>query len=225
MQPKAHLLKTFATPLAEVENLNADMHERHSDSMSLRLAGMVSSFTVKISKKTQKPFGIMLLEDLDSSCEIMLYERTLNALKESGIELATGSEVIMEVTARRNDEGDRPRLAVEKLYMLDEAPEKYSAELYLHIYEKDLKPDTLKNLAALCRSRQVPENGTRTILCLVNDRETVFVESGLKGLRVDMGMLKKVENLLGMKNYRIKPKEVAPPPRVWSRPPAPAADK
>ena len=184
---------------------------------------MVSSFTVKISKKSQKPFGIMLLEDLESSCELMLYERTLNALKEAGIELAAGSEVIMEVTARRNDEGERPRLAVEKLYLLDQAPEMYTEELYLHIYEKTMQPDTLKKLLELCRSRQIQSSGVRLILCLVNDRETIFVESGLKGLSVDMNMLKKIDKLLGEKNYRIKPKEVAPPPRVWIKP-KPAAE-
>ena len=223
LQPKAHFLKTFATPLTQVETLNADMKEKYTDSLSLRLAGMVSSFTVKISKKSQKPFGIMLLEDLESSCELMLYERTLNALKEAGIELAAGSEVIMEVTARRNDEGERPRLAVEKLYLLDQAPEMYTEELYLHIYEKTMQPDTLKKLLELCRSRQIQSSGVRLILCLVNDRETIFVESGLKGLSVDMNMLKKIDKLLGEKNYRIKPKEVAPPPRVWIKP-KPAAE-
>ena len=99
----------------------------------------------------------------------------------------------------------------------------YTEELYLHIYEKTMQPDTLKKLLELCRSRQIQNSGVRLILCLVNDRETIFVESGLKGLSVDMNMLKKIDKLLGEKNYRIKPKEVAPPPRVWIKP-KPAAE-
>ena len=217
LQPKSLLLKSFGTPLKEIDSLNDRMKESHTDSKSLRLAGMVNSYVTKISKKTQKPFGILLLEDLESSCELMIYERTLNKLKEDGITLETGSEVILEVTARRNDEGDRPRLVVEKLQMLDRAPELYSEELYLHIYEKDLQPDTLKKLAELCRANVVPK-GAKLILCIVNSRETVFVESHIGDIGVNMGFLKKCEELLGVKNFRIKPKEVQPPPRVWTKP-------
>jgi len=199
------------------------MKERHTDSMSVRLAGMVSGYTAKISKKTQKPFGIMLLEDLEGSCEIMLYERTLKELKDRGIELSTGSEVIMDVTIRRNDEGERPRLSVERLNLLDQAPELFTEQLFLHIYEKDLQPDTLKKLADLFRANAA-SGGAGVVLCIVNDKETVFVESGLPPVRVNMSLLKKCDTLLGVKNYRIKAKEVPPPPRIWSRPPAAAAD-
>ena len=215
LQPKSMLLKSYGTPLLKIDTLNAEMKENHSESTSLRLAGMVSSFVNKISKKTQKPFGIMLLEDLESSCEIMLYERTLNSLKERGISLNVGDEVILEVTARRNDEGERPRLAVEKLYMLDQAPELYTEEIYLHIYEKDLQPDTLEKLSSLCRERVVPK-GARVVLCIVNDRETVFVESGIGTVAVDIEFLKQCEKLLGAKNYRIKVKEIAPPVIYYS---------
>ena len=219
LQPKSLLLKSFATPLRELEDLNASMRQKQSEAISLCLAGMVGSFTVKISKKSQKPFGIMLLEDLEGSCEIMLYERTLNHLKESGITLETGTEVIMEVTARRNDEGERPRLAVEKLYLLDQAPELFSEELYLHVYEKDLQEDTLRKLAGVCRKNAASGKGAKLILCVVNDRETIFVESHLPPVCVNMKMLSECEKLLGTKNFRIKPKEVTPPPRAWSRPP------
>ena len=217
LQPKSLLLKSFGTPLKEIEELNKKMSDNHTDSMSLRLVGMVSSYTTKISKKTQKPFGIMLLEDLDSSCELMLYERTLSKLKEENITLETGSEVVLEVTARRNDEGERPRLVVEKLTMLDYAPELYTEELFLHIYENNLTPETLPELAKLCKNNVVKEKGAKLILCIVNDRETVFIESRMGDIRVDARFLKKCEKLLGEKNYRIKAREVAPPPRVWSK--------
>ncbi len=222
LQPKAHLLKTFATPLSKLAEINKDMQEKHSDNCSLRLAGMVSTFTVKISKNTKRPFGILLLEDLESNCEIMIYERTLNAIKEAGITLENGTEVILEVTAKCNYESERPRLVVEKLNLLDRASELYSDELFLHIYEKDLKPGVLAELASACRMAAVPDRGkgTGVIICLVNNRESVFIKSGLGDVCVDRKLLNKIESLLGVKNYRIKPKEVAPPPRVWSRPPA-----
>ena len=218
LQPKSLLIKAFGTPLKEIEKLNTRLKDSLSDSMSLRLVGMVNSYQQKISKKTQKPFAIVTIEDLESSCELMLYERTLNALKDENITLEVGSEVLFEVTARRNDEGDRARLVVEKVTMLDYAPEIYSEKLYLHIYQKDIRHDTLKKLAEICRQNLVKEKGSELVLCIVNGRETVFIESHMGKIRVDMEFLKKCEGLLGAKNFRIKAKELAPPPRMWSRP-------
>ena len=217
LEPKSLILKSFGTPLKEVEKINQRLKDNHSDSMSLRLVGMVNSYQQKISKKTQKPFVILMIEDLDSSCELMLYERTLSALKDNNITLEVGSEVLLEVTAKRNDEGDRARLVVEKVTMLDYAPEAYTEELYLHIYQKDLKPDTLKKLAEICKANIVREKGSKLILCIVNGRETVFIESHMGNIRVDMAFLKRCEALLGAKNFRIKAKELAPPPRMWSK--------
>ena len=218
LQPKSELLRTFATPLRELPDIWERMRKNHEESLSLRLAGMVGSYTVKVGKVSKKPFGVMQLEDLDSSCEIMLYERTLNALRENGIELGVGSEVIMEVTVRFGEDSDRPRLAVERLEELDKAAELYAEELYLHLYENEMQPDTLKTLAGLCRNSG--PGTTRLILCLVGAKETVFVESGLPPCRCSAALLRRCDTLLGAKHYRIKPREVAPPPRVWSRPAA-----
>lgn len=217
LEPKSILLKSFGTPLLKLEEINANMKESHSDSTFLRLAGMVGSYGVKISKKTQKPFGIMLLEDLDSSCEVMLYERALNVLRNDGIQLEPGMEVVLEVTARCNEESERPRLIADRVHLLESAPELYTDELYLHIYCKQLTEKVLPQLAELCRSR-ISDDGAKVILCIVNDRETVFVESGLGRVRVDAQMLKQCEILLGAKNFRIKAKELLPPPRVWTKP-------
>ena len=223
LQPKSQLLKTFATPLRNLTEINQNMIEREQDSTSLRLAGMVNSYTVKIGKQSQKPFGVLMLEDLDSNCEIMLYERALKMVKENGISLEAGDEIIMEVTARKNEDSEKPRLIVEKIHQLDRSTEIFSEEIYLHIYEKELKPDTLTKLAALCRAKRVPQGskGAKLMLCVVTaDNRTVFVESNLEHVLVDAAMLREVENLLGPRRFQIKACEVAPPPRQWTRPPA-----
>jgi len=223
LQPKSHLLKTFATPLRKLAEINKNMIDREQDSTSLRLAGMINSYTVKIGKQSQKPFGVLMLEDLDSNCEIMLYERALKMVKENGISLEPGDEIIMEVTARKNEDSEKPRLIVEKIHQLDRATEIFSDEIYLHVYEKDLQPDTLTKLAALCRAKRVPKGskGAKLMICVVTtDDRTVFIESNFDQVLVDAAMLREVEKLLGSRRFQIKACEVAPPPRQWTRPPA-----
>ena len=221
LEPRSRMLRTFATPLRELAEINRNMIENRGESVSLRLAGMVSAYTLKMGKQSKKPFGVLTLEDLDSNCEIMLYERALNMLREDGVSLEPGDEIILEVTARKNEDGEKPRLIVEKLHPLRRAPELFSDELYLHVFQRDLKPDTLSKLAALCRSRRVPPKGrgAKVIVCVVTeDERMVFVESRLDPVLVDEAMLKAAEKLLGPRRYQIKPSAPPPPPRQWTRP-------
>jgi hypothetical protein len=144
-------------------------------------------------------------------------------VKENGISLEPGDEIIMEVTARKNEESEKPRLIVEKIHQLDRATEIFSDEIYLHVFEKDLQPDTLPRLAALCRAKRVPKDskGAKLMICVVTaDDRTVFVESNFDQVLVDAAMLREVEKLLGVRRFQIKACEVAPPPRQWTRPPA-----
>mgnify|MGYP003301655591 CR=1 FL=1 len=72
----AEVLSAYGTDFKfnyrNLTEINRNMIEREQDSTSLRLAGMINSYTVKIGKQSQKPFGVLMLEDLDSNCEIML---------------------------------------------------------------------------------------------------------------------------------------------------------
>ena len=223
LQPKVNLLKAFSTPIRTLSEINQRMIERHEDSTSLRIAGMVTSYTTKIGKQSQKPFGVLVLEDLDANCEIMLYERALNQLRDNGITLETGDQIIMEITARKNEDSEKPRLIVEKVHPLDRAAELFAEELYLHIYQKDLQPGVLEKLAALIRSKKAlrEQRGTKVILCVVtDDAKTVFVESHLDPVVADAELLREAERLLGAMRYQIKAVEIAPPPRKWTPRPA-----
>ena len=219
LQPQYPLLKAFSTPLRELAEINRTMIDNHSESVSLRLAGMVSSYAMKMGKQSKKPFGVLALEDLDSTGEIMLYERALTMLKEEGVSLEPGGEIVLEVTARKNEDSEKPRLIVEKIHPLSRAPELFTDTLYLHVYQNELKPDTLSALAELCKRHKVKEHGARMILCVVtSDDRTVFVEVRGAQFRVDMSLLHGVEKLLGAGRYQIQATEIAPPPRKWSRP-------
>ncbi len=223
LQPRSHWLKAFATPLRELAEINQRMKENHSDSVSLRLAGMVTGYTTKIGKQSQKPFGVLALEDLDSNCEIMLYERALKMLRENNITLETGDEIIMEVTARKNDDSEKPRLIVEKIHPLHRAAELFAEDIYLHIYQNKISGSTLPALADLIRAKRVPRGakGAKIILCVVtDDARTVFVESHLDPVCADDGFFRQVTKILGEKKYQIKACEVAPPPRQWTPRPA-----
>ena len=206
LQPKAELLRTFATPIHKLPEFG--------DNTTVRLAGMVLSYAVKYSKTTNKPFGVLQIEDLDANCECMIYEKALEQLNLNHVDTAPGAGVILEATVRRNPDSEKPRLIVERIHPLDAAPEEYSEELYLHIYQNEIAPDTVKTVAGLCR--KAPEGKTKLIVCVVTDKdEVVFVESNLRPITVSRGLLHRIDETLGENHYRIKRTDCQPPPRRW----------
>ena len=206
LQPKADLLRTFATPILKLPEFG--------DNTTVRLAGMVLSYAVKYSKATNKPFGVLQIEDLDANCECMLYESALPLLAKNGVTTNPGDGVILEATVRRNPDSERPRLIVERIHPLDAAPEEYSEELYLHVYQNDVTSAKVSELADLCR--KAPEGKTKIIVCVVTDKdEVVFVESNLRPITVSRGLLHRFDETLGGDRYRIKRTDCQPPPRRW----------
>ena len=206
LQPQANLLRTFATPIYNLPDFE--------DNTIVRLAGMILNYTVKYSKTTNKPFGILQLEDLDGNCECMLYEKALEQLPANNVSTEPGAGIILEATVRRNPDSEKPRLIVEEIHPLEAAPELYSEELYLHIFQNELKPDTIAQTARLCRN--APEGKTKIIVCVVTDKnEVVFVESNLRPITVSRGLLHRFDETLGADHYRIKRTACKEPKRRW----------
>ncbi|MBO5645234.1 MAG: hypothetical protein J6S90_08295, partial [Lentisphaeria bacterium] len=209
LQPKSALLRSYATPIRELDNC--------ADNSTVRLAGMVLNYTVKIGKTSQKPFGVLLLEDLDANCECLLYKSGLHAIENNNVPTYPGAEVILEATVRRSQEGEKPRLTVEKIHSLDAAPEEYAEELFLHIYQNELKQGVLKELAEIFRNAD--EGKTKLYLCIVTDTDdVVFVEPRTPSIKLTKAMLDRATALLGEDHYRIKPAACTPPPKRWSKP-------
>ena len=120
----AELVRAYASvPLRDLDKLN--------DNAQVRLTGMVGSFTQKFSKNSGKQFGILQLEDLDSSAECMIYERALNTLIGSGIEMLPGTPLLLEATVSKRDEAEKPRVIVDRVVLLGEAPAEITEELHL----------------------------------------------------------------------------------------------
>ncbi|MBR7155194.1 MAG: DNA polymerase III subunit alpha, partial [Lentisphaeria bacterium] len=206
LQPQAPLINMLASPIRNLEHC--------TDNSIVRLAGMVSSYTTKISKNSQKPFGILALEDLDASCECMLYEKVLKQIEEHNVSTFPGEGVILEASVRRGQEGEKARLSVETIYPLSSAPEVFVSELYLHIYQKELQPETLTKLAEMCRN--AAPGKTNIVLCVVtDDDQVVFVESHLAAICLTTRMLNRIDTLLGKDRYRLKRTECQEPKRRW----------
>jgi hypothetical protein len=145
----------------------------------------------------------------------MVYERALNNIKQEGITLEAGLPVAVEVTVSKRAEGESPRLSVEKLTLLAEAPQMLAEELYIHL-PPECSSETLQSLAALLGEH---EGEVRTIIAIMRDDDSVVYIESRKDTAVTWKLLQELDKMLGKGRYKLKIKPCAPPPRRWVKPP------
>ena len=206
-----HPLDSWTTLLWSCSTLPIRLLDKAADGDTVRLTGMVDSVEFKFSKNSGKQFGVLHLEDLDAHCECMLYERTLGAMAKEGITLEKGLPVAVEVTVSKREESESPRLAVERVLPLAEAPRTLTQELYLHL-PPDATKEKLEAVAGLLR--RFPGESDVIIALMRPDDSVVYIESRMTVI-VTMELLQEVDSLLGKGHYKLKVKPCAPPRRRW----------
>ena len=183
------------------------------DKMPLRLAGMVDTMELSFGKKSGKQFGVLMLEDIDATYELTLFERALGAAIKDNVPLTPGSALCVEATVSRRP-GEKPKIMVDKVHPLDYAPEHFSDELYLHLYTAKHPASVRAEVAKLCRDNP---GDTKLLVCMVNDRDEVVYIEARNGVNVTGNMLREFDRLLGRGCYRVRVKEAQARPR-WTPP-------
>ena len=225
----ADILRTYAMPLRKLrrreEALDADNASDDNpsadddkvdelpDKMPLRLAGMVGTMELRFGKKSGKQFGVLMLEDIDATYELTLFERALGAAIKDNVPLTPGSALCVEATVSRRP-GEKPKIMVDKVHPLDYAPEHFSEELYLHLYTTKHSASVRAEVAKLCRDNP---GDTKLLVCMVNDRDEVVYIEARNGVNVTGNMLREFDRLLGRGCYRVRVKEAQARPR-WTPP-------
>ena len=208
LQPVEPLVKAFGQPMRLVATMK--------DNDPIRLCGMLSNITYKFSKKSGKQFAVMQIEDMETSCECMIYERALASLKEKQTVIEKGKNYVFDCTVSKREE-ETPRLILNEMTPLDKAMALFSSEFYIHLFrgDADLKSKS-RQLVDLFKSR--PGN-TRVKICLLGeDDSVVFLESQSLAVTVSQELLDAVDRILGVDHYRIKAKEYNPERRrFWPR--------
>ena len=120
----------------------------------------------------------------------------------------------VEVTVSKRDESESPRLSVEKLIPLAEAPQTLAEEIYIHL-PPECTSETLQSLAALMKEH---EGDVHTIIAVMREDDSVVYIESRNDTAVTWELLQKIDKLLGRGRYKLKVKPCAPAPRRWVKP-------
>lgn len=173
-----------------------------ANNTGVRLVGMVDNLQLKFSKNSGKQFGILMLEDLDSAVECMIYERALNGMARDGIELKPGMPIMIEAVASKRDENEKAHVVVDKVCSIDNAMSQLT-EMYIHV---DGVKTTRAELEQLKKIFAHSPGKTKLVFCVVDENDAVtFVEtSSRSGYTIRPDMLEAIDTLLGPGHFRFK---------------------
>lgn len=197
------LLKTYSS--AKI----SDITQMPSD-IGVKLGGMITAFTRKLTKKDQKPFAIFQLEDLTGNLECICYNKVYEKVSTY---LAEGAKVFVRALTKKGEEENSPcALMVEDVIPLEEVYGSDTEELHIHL---DASKHDRSHLEAL---RQLIRNNTgdvRLILCAHTAKGvTAFIEPSARyAVRVSADLLLQLEALLGENCCKLKAKSDVPQPR------------
>ena len=200
----AHFFKAYSS----MDALDIQEHGVADDGVIV--GGLIKSVTRKISKRSNKPFAILQIEDLRGSVECMLFGKSYDDFKDL---LIPETPIFVTGYIRRGDEENSPAsISVKSLLSLESMIQTQTSQLHLHLFEEECSEPQLKSLNEflLRHSGNVP-----VVLCVrLKNGTTVFVEIDRKFyVAPSLELAQELDELIGNDRFRIKGARELPPPQ------------
>ena len=137
------------TPLAPLLNKfsvhkTSDLAGLPNRSMT-RIGGMVAAVQQGISKKSNKPYAMVTLEDLQGSVQILCMNENYDKYRD----LFVTNKALLVIGEVNNEE--KPKIFPQEMMALEDAPKKYTKQVHLRLNTAHLKPEsfeTIRNVTA-----------------------------------------------------------------------------
>lgn len=142
------------------------------DGMGTRVGGIVTTVDIKRSKRDNRPWAIVTLENRESEVECMVFA---DAYQQYGDRLVPEMPVLVEGNMTRRDGDEQAKLSVERVIDLKEAPERLAAEIHIRITERKTDRQTLQRIHDICA--EYPGDTLLIICAICEGGELAFVQS------------------------------------------------
>lgn len=163
-----------------------------------RIAGMISAVQKGFSKKSNKPYAMVTLEDLEGSVQILC----MNENFDNNVELFVVNKPIMVVGEVNNSE-DKPKIFPVEIMALEDAPKKYTRMVHFRLHSDRLQAGDIEALHSLISRHP---GRCPVILCFIQpDGLRVFIETHEKfSVAPSVELQAEAEALLGEDAYYAK---------------------
>jgi DNA polymerase-3 subunit alpha len=167
----------------------------------------------KKQSKNGKSFAVIHLEDLEGSCECMVFNKVY---EEYSPFLMLNAPVFIEALVSVKDGAERPKLIVEKITPMNLVQSLYTEEIHVRMHEGSAKKEMLTDIRKLCKLH--PGN-TKLIFCLTTaGGEIAFIECAPEfNVSVNENLIRGITDIAGENKLHFKPDKSVPQPkkRPW----------
>jgi DNA polymerase III subunit alpha len=180
-----------------------------------RVGGLIAAVQNGVSKKTNKPYSMVTLEDLEGSVQVLCMNENFDKYRE----LLVPNKAIL-VVGEVTTGDDRPKIFPQEIMPLEEAPKRYTRQVHLRLHTAHLTPDQLGLIHEMVAgfSGRCP-----LFLCFKQPAGgIVFIETHERfSVTPSVELQHAVDGMFGEGTYYAKV-DTAPPeraPRRWERKP------
>ena len=178
-----------------------------------RIGGMVGTVQQGISKKNNKPYAMVTLEDLEGTFSMLLMNENYDKYRE----LLVPQKALL-VVGEVNNEEDKPKLFPTEIMPLEDAPRKFTKQVHLRLYPAHMDEAKLEATRALVEAHR---GKCPLFLCFrYPDAPPLFIETHERyAVTPSVALQQAVDDLLGEEAYYAKVDTSAPERlrRSWER--------
>ena len=178
-----------------------------------RIGGLISAVQQGISKKSNKPYAMVTLEDLQGSVQILCMNENYDRYRE----LFQMNKAILVVGEVNNGE-DKPKIFPQEIMPLEDAPRKYTKQVHLRLHTAHLQPESVASIRDLTAGHP---GKCPLFLCFQRPTgEIIFIETHDKYWVMPSLKLQQVaDERFGEQTYYAKVDTALPEraPRKWER--------
>jgi REP element-mobilizing transposase RayT len=135
-----------------------------------RIGGLIAAVQQGVSKKSNKPYLIATLEDLEGSVQVLCLNENYDKYRE----LLTPNRAVL-VIGEVNTGEDKPKIFPQEILPLEDAPRRYTKQVHLRLQTAHLKPEQLETVRDLVAAHR---GKCPLFLCFQRPGgEVIFVET------------------------------------------------
>jgi DNA polymerase-3 subunit alpha len=178
-----------------------------------RVGGMISAVQNGFSKKSNKPYSMVTLEDLEGSVQMLCMNENYDKYR-ALLEVNRAILVIGEV----NTGEDKPKIFPQEIMNLEDAPRKYTKQVHFRLNTAHLQPDDL--VAAHEIVSRHPGKCPLFLCFLPPSGAVVFLDTSERcGVSPSLALQQEIDTRFGENTYYAKVDASLPEraPRRWEK--------
>jgi DNA polymerase III subunit alpha len=208
-----HPLTPYASILEKYALANTTTLAQLPSRTLTRIGGLIAAVQHGVSKKSNKPYSLVTLEDLEGSVQLLCLNENYDKYHEL---LAPGKAILVIGEVNLGD--DRPKIFPQEIMPLEDAPQRYTKQVHLRLHTAHVKPESLEVLHELILAHP---GKCPLFLCFVRPAgEVIFMETHDKFFVAPSRELQRAaDDRFGEQTYYAKVDTSLPEraPRRWER--------